>query len=318
MNLKVKNFKNGNMEEILLLFKDVYGRELSKKYWIWRYHENLIQKKYIKLMWDEDKDILAGHYALFPVDLKIGSDIKKTGFSMTTMTSSQYGKLGVFSNLANSLYNDVYNELEIIWGFPNHNSKHGFVKHLGWQLLADIPMYELCVNILKEAKVNSYISHISSFSFDYDGFFEEVSQSCNIIIKKDAKYLNWRYVYNSENKYYIIEYRKQDQLMGFCVYKLYCNNNLLNGYIVDILSLVEGVFTSLIMASVQQLKTMCAQNVYIWMNDAFYLNALLNLGFQKTDRITHFGCRLNTENEFKTNIYNYNNWHLMMGDSDVF
>lgn len=315
MNLQIKNYKDRDMEEILNLFKSTFNREMSEKYWKWRYHENLLKEKYIKLMWDEN--VLAGHYAVFPIELKIGSDIKKTGFSMTTMTSNQYRKLGIFNNLAKSLYDDSFNDLELIWGFPNDNSLHGFVKYLDWEIVKDIPMYEINIDSFKVSEVNNNIISIDNFSKKYDGFFDRASKIHSIIVKKDSKYLNWRYIYNPNNKYYAIEYKKEE-LLGFCVYKLYKNEGTLNGYIIDILALNDKIFYSLISKAIDELKLMGAKNAYIWMNDTHYLRILKDMKFKETQRLTHFGCRLNSDKMLDTNIYDFNNWYLMMGDSDVF
>lgn len=316
MNLQIKNYNNGDMKKILSLFKDTFNRELSEEYWIWRYQENLIKEKYIKLMWDQG--LLAGHYALFPVELKAGSDIKKTGYSMTTMVSSQYRKLGIFNDLANSLYDDTNGSLEFIWGFPNNNSLHGFVKYLEWQLVTDIPMLEVNIDSFKGVETNINVINIDIFSNDYDVFFELVSQNYNIIVKRDSKYLNWRYINNPDNRYYVFEYRERDQLLGYCVYKLYQNDETLNGYIVDILSLNDTVFVSLITKSINELKQLGAIKAFIWMNDYDHLINLKGLGFQSNDRTTHFACRLDSDKTLDINILDFSNWYLMMGDSDVF
>lgn len=317
MSLQIKKYKVGDRKKILSLFEEVYDKKMSEEYWNWRYDNNLIGQKYIELMWNED--VLVGHYALFPIEIKVGNEIKKTGFSMTTMTSQRYQKQGVFNRLAKSLYDYSYNDLCLIWGFPNNNSLHGFIKYLNWKLIKDIPMLEVSVEGFKASEVedNSLIN-IDSFSKDYDELFNIVSLNHKIMVKKDSNYLNWRYFNNPDIKYYFIEYRKNKQLCGFCAYKLYKNEKILNGYIVDILATGEYIFAKLINGAIEQLKSLNAKNIYIWMNDPRYLQILNEMNFRETNRITHFGCRLNSYEEFNIDICDYNNWYVMMGDSDVF
>ncbi|MHC1682816.1 MAG: GNAT family N-acetyltransferase [Clostridiaceae bacterium] len=313
--MEIKDFRVEYLNDILKLFKETFNKEMSKDYWLWRYNNSLIKEKYIKLMFD--KDILASHYAVFPVFLKVDKDILKTGFSMTTMTSKKYQGRGIFKILANELYSDSFNKLDLIWGFPNNNSLYGFKKNLNWQHICDIKT--LSIN-LENATFNindKNISIVSSFNNDYTMFIKENLKD-KVYVNRDVNYLTWRYLKNPINKYYIVEYRENHKLTAYCIYKFYNLNGYICGDIVDIVSKNEFYFSEIIKYTLSKIKHSMGCNANIWINNANFEKVLFDLGFYETDQLTHFGVRLNCNKNINLNIYDFKNWYLTMGDSDIF
>ena len=307
-----------NTDEILALFKDTFNREMSLDYWEWRYDKGPIDEKYIKLMWAGKK--LVGHYAIFPVYLRLNNEILKTGFSMTTMTSPLYRGKGIFITLARSLYEDNFNNLNIIWGFPNENSIHGFRKYLGWKYLSDINMLLLKLDEFKNVKSNKFDNIVETdyFNKDYNDLIYSMSEKYKVIVNKDSSYFNWRYFSNPINKYYLYEYREDNELIGYCVCKLFKIDKHLEGDIVDIFCNNEESFKLIVFYSLQKMKKLGCIYANTWMMDIKYRQILYNIGFQETNRITHFGLKLNSDNPNNETLLDFKNWYITMGDSDVF
>jgi hypothetical protein len=312
--LEIKEYKNGDEEKIMELFEDVFKQEMPLQYWKWNYNNELFSDKYINLMWD--KNILAGHYAIIPVNMMVKNKLVKTGLSMTTMTSCQYGKRGIFKNLATDLYTKIYNEVDLVWGFPNNNSIYGFLKNLSWKQIMDITMYTC-----ETYKANNKSKHIKSiFEFDekFDRLFENVKNRYSIIVCRDSKYLNWRYKENPQNKYLYLVYEEEDNYLGYCIYKLYKNENEEEQCdIVDMLAINEEIFTELLKYTLDNMAEIKVEHANLWMNNVEFLECAKKVGFIETSFKTHVGCKINGDN-LDEDVYNYNNWYLTMGDSDVF
>lgn len=310
MNLFTQKYKLNDEYKILELFRQVFNKDMKLKYWRWRYNRS--NKKYITLMFDNE--ILVGHYAIFPLEILYNGNIINTGFSMTTMTSSEYKNLGIFKSLAKQVYLDSYNELKIIWGFPNDNSLHGFVKYLEWNNLFDINM--LMIDIESDLKNrNNNIYHINQFTNNYDELFLSTYNKYKFIVKRDKEYLNWRFVKNTTNKYYILEYKENNILKGYCVYKIYVDKNVRYGDIVDFLAINKCVFKELIDEALFSIKQHDCKHANIWATNFEYKTILYNLGFYDSELITHFGMRINGEMKISNDIGTY---YLTMSDSDVF
>lgn len=313
----IKEYTKNNINEILALFEDVFNKEMPVSYWKWRYDKGPIKEKYIKLMWMENK--LIGHYAVFPMYLRVNNKLIKTGFSMTTMTSPLHRGKGIFVKLARSLYEDNFNNINIIWGFPNENSIHGFTKYLEWEHLININMLSIKLNGCKYKGIKlDNIFEANYFNRDYDDLIYSMSCKYKIIVNKDSNYLNWRYISNPINKYYLYEYREDSKLVGYCVCKLYKTDKYIEGDIVDIFCANDEVFKITILYSLQKMEELGCINVNIWMMDMRYKQILYNIGFQETDSVTHFGLKINSDSMNNDIFLNSNNWYITMGDSDVF
>ncbi|MBU3193968.1 GNAT family N-acetyltransferase [Clostridium algidicarnis] len=313
MDLHIEKYKTGDEYRILELFNEVFKKEMKLEYWRWRYNKS--RKKYINLMWDDEN--LAGHYAVFPIKVKYNDRFIESGFSMTTMTSSNYKKLGIFKTLAKNLYLDSYNELEVIWGFPNNNSLHGFVKYLEWKKLFDINMLMIDIELAeRELKNKNNLIHIiDKFTNDYNKLFLDVSNEYDFIVKRDIEYLNWRFIKNPVNKYYILEYREDNVLKGYSVYKIYNEENVLYSDIVDFLAINKYVFIELIKETLLYIKNHSAKFANIWITDLEYKKQLFDVGFKDKGLTTHFGILKNAEIETLKDCKKY---YLTMSDSDIF
>ena len=94
----LKPYNTGDELAILSLFKECYGREMSVKYWKWRFIENPFRRILILLAWDNSA--LAAHYAVSPVLLLVKGQPYMAALSLTTMTHPKYRGLKLFPKLA--------------------------------------------------------------------------------------------------------------------------------------------------------------------------------------------------------------------------
>ena len=88
---------------------------------------------------------IAASYSMIPRRFWIDGSERLGALSLDTLTTPRWRKRGLFTHLARESYSLAAGEgLDFVYGFPNPNSIHGFVKHLGWKLL---PSPEILVNV---------------------------------------------------------------------------------------------------------------------------------------------------------------------------
>ncbi|OWY23673.1 GNAT family N-acetyltransferase [Sphingobacteriales bacterium UPWRP_1] len=320
--MKITTYKNGDEIKIIQLFSEVFGRNMDMDFWQWRFARNPLGKQMIRLMWDGQK--LVGHYAVSPVLLSVEGAPILTGLSMTTMTHPAYNGRGIFSSLAEELYQSENNEnnLQAIWGYPNNNSHAGFIKNLKWVNLPVVPTFSTFPkDWLKLHSEKLDISTINSFSEEHEKAYNYMTDEFKVKVLKNADYLNWRYTNHPVCNYTIFEFKSEGGYY-FAVTKPYETGS--NNTCIEI-DIVEFVFPNHKEIIIALLKSICLHykkfeiakiNLWIPLNDQRHLT-LEKLGFKNDLPITYMGVKALNKDISKL-IYNGNNWYFTMGDSDVF
>ncbi|EES48078.1 GNAT family N-acetyltransferase [Clostridium botulinum] len=316
--LEVRDYKKNDEKEIINLFKESFCKEMKHFQWRWNYDANICKDKFIKLMWDDKT--LAGHYAILPNKMKIYDKIYEVGLSMTTMTSKEYKKQGVFVKLASNLYEEIYNKVPIIYGFPNNNSLHGFKKYLGWTHALDIEIYS-CYTYKSELKsLDKNIKNVEFLDNRVNVLFDKFSnefKEYKLMIKRDKDYLHWRYDLNPYNKYYYLVYEKDNEYLGYCIYKIFEDGGKKVCDLVDIIAVNNGIYEELLKSLIDLIACNNIRKINSWFINKDKLEIGRKLGFNRTNLITHFGFKLNCD-FLKLDDINNKKWYLTMGDSDVF
>lgn len=104
----------------------------------WIYSEVRGERPFITFA--EAAAITAAMYATVPARFIVnGANILATQ-SIDSMVDSRFRGAGLFTLLARQAFKDMTAEgMSFVYGFPNGNSFHGFIKHLQWRSLDPIP-----------------------------------------------------------------------------------------------------------------------------------------------------------------------------------
>jgi hypothetical protein len=315
--MEIRDFKQGDEDAILELFELVFKKQMSKRYWFWRFEKNPAGKYLIKLMWHDNQ--LVGHYAVSPVFMEINSEKVLTSLSMSTMTHPDFGGKGIFKDLSMNLYDllENYLNMKLIWGFPNGNSHYGFIKYLNWKDIAVIHTLTLNISELNSVESNS-IKIVTDFDSNHVAILQQTTRDFEVKVDRNLAYLKWRYIDNPSNKYTIYEYN-QDGEKQFLVTKLYPSQTQNNKQ--DVFIMEYGITNhSLLPNFVQHLKFFHdekIENIVIWctLYDSKHIE-LEKTGFVLQGRQTFLSAR---GCNFKLyDIADYRKWFISFGDSDVY
>jgi hypothetical protein len=162
--------------QILACFANCFGKSLDPAFWQWAYLENICGDPVVSLAFDQNR--LAGHYAVIPIRLKMNEKILKTCLSMTTMVENDYRGRGLFVTQAKQVYDELRRlNYDLVVGYPNQNSAHGFKKHLAWQVEEPTECVIVATgdNILKSRDLKN-----------------QLQQNCISIDVTDDPFMQWR------------------------------------------------------------------------------------------------------------------------------
>lgn len=208
-----------------------------------------------------NKAKFSGIYATFPVEFYLNGNIVYGVQSLDTLTSSDFRGRGVFNDLATAVYEKCISEnINLIYGFPNGNSAHGFFKKLEWTRLDPVPF------LIKPIKLNYFLSKIpvmrrisniiplTAFSFkkinfkslkynvaigdDYDNLWDEFKKRINIGINRSASFMKWRLEdkpgFTYEN---IASYDESGNMVAICFFSIQKKHGGNIAYIMDMIFL---------------------------------------------------------------------------------
>ncbi len=316
--METRSYQAGDEIAILELFRIVFGKEMSSKYWNWRFVNNPFSNElFIELMWDGDK--LVGHYAVSPVEMMINGNTEKTALSMTTMTHPEYGGRGIFSQLAESLYGKLSkSNYRMVWGFPNNNSHYGFNKNLLWSDIAVQGMMTLSAkSFLRFMNTDAVgISIRKMEEIESKLLFQLNSSAKNIKINKTKEYIQWRYFDNPTAIYKMV--RSQDS-RGIIIYKVIPSFTDRNQSEIDIMDVAfdnEISVLASLLASVYNTEESVIQ-FNLW-DSLFSVNQIIfeKIGFRLSAPLTYLGYRALSSPD--RNLGEYRNWDMSFSYSDIF
>jgi len=310
-------YQPGDESQILKLFRQSFGHDLGEQVWAWRFRDNPAGPGVIDLSWDGD--ILAAHYALSSVVLRIDGHDRLTGLSVTAMTHPNYRGRGLFPILARSTHARMTGlGMAMVFSFPNRWVAHrGFIRDLGWIDIHEVPTFRLpLTSHLSLPAPRDNIVELQGFDDRFDRLWDRVKDDYQIIVRRDRRHLQWRYVWNPVEQYRILAYLDAGDVLGYAVLKRYQEEF----HVVDILALRDAdVGEQLLYRAAQVALEHSALALSLWLNVTHPLHwALERLGFRNEWPVTYFCGLVLRPDLVGTIAYDHRRWYLTMGDSDVY
>ncbi len=342
-------YRSGDEHALMDLTKLVLERDLALKDWRWLFSDNPAGEGFFSLA-DHDGNIV-GQYVVIPIRMLVGGEEITGAQSMDTMTHPDYRRQGMFTTLANEVYAELKRcGIHAAYGFPNPASHPGFVNKLEWITLIDLPFRARPLkpgtilaekfgagSIMKFAGAptgavfnrmypvraqsgDPELRKIDSFGPEFDDLWTSVAGSFNCVVKRDAAYLNWRYIAKPGADYSIFgAYDTTGRLAGYSVLKTIIQGEVRQGHLLDVLAVNHDGKTAsaLIRAATRRFNEQdCDVAICLMLEHAPYYNLLRRHGFIFQPKTLPYIVRRNTEKYPWSLLENPTNWHITFGDSD--
>ena len=317
----------------------------DKQWWQWMYRDGPAGPA--AAMVAEAKQRIIGHMASIFVPLKVGGRTTLGAHGIDLMVHPDYRRQGIFKTLGMKLRELTRaKEWSLAYGTPDDESYQGFVTRLNVLDIGELPFLFKVIDwgaLLKNRyKIPTFagqllgntrelitvrrrlpkdtgikVEEITSFDERIDKLWAKASKLKNIMVIKDMKYLNWRYVAKPGKEYHMFVAKKQEEITGFIVLKM-VKGVLSRGYIVDFLTLPdEGTIAESLLTTAERYFTEeGVASISCWMfQDIIYYKILRKMGFIRRSGL-RFCVRIVDQNiprEFATDTAN---WYYMLGDGD--
>jgi hypothetical protein len=312
----IRPYVPGDEMHILKLFRQSFGRDLTKAHWSWRHEDNPAGAGLISLAWHGD--FLVAHHSISRVTLCSDGHEWTVGLGGRAMTHPQYREHGLYLELARWTWARMAElGMPMALAFPNSFTHRLVVRDMDFADVHEVPTLRLPMRSGSLLSAPSaHIVELQEFDDRFDQLWRLARDEYRIITRRDREHLVWRYVRNPTEQYRILACMSSKDLLGYAVFKRYQEEL----QVIDILT-VPGVEVGiqLILRIAQLALEESASALSLWLNMSHPLHwALEKLGFRNGEPIAYFTARILRPQLSEDVVYDYRNWYLTMGDSDVF
>lgn len=304
--MEIKILKKEELRGRLSCFCDLYRACFSGYI-----DEEIVSQRFIDNPFDseilmciaEDEGKIVANYSAMPCEVWCGEKKMKSALVCNIMTHPDYSGKGLFVKLANLLHEEMKSRgYSFAYVFPNLYSNKTITHSLNWQDVYEIPTMQKNLENLN-GNFSRFVSNIYEILPEHIKW-QSVDKFC---VGKSYDYIKWRYVDNAgdykffglkENWAIIKGY--QDELN---ITEFHCKDEDCEEFLAALIAVAKG-------------------NGYKKITGWAHINSHLHyamerLGFFVTSPVRYFAVKTFCDN-LPCDAYDFRNWHLCMGDDNVY
>ncbi len=323
--MQIRPYKPGDEQLIQefdwLLFPDPWNKR-NLRNWFWRYKgNNPAGDSIIYLMEHEGKII--SHFAIIPYRIRVFGEDMLASHSIGAMVAPEYQGKGLIKFVADKLFAEVEKKkIMFSYGFPNNLAYELHKKIMAYGDIAQIYTMEKQVAAnrgIKDSQPSKDIIFRPIIKFDHaaDELWAAGQDIYKISVIRNAAYLNWRFLERPDQRYFAFGSYEGDKLVGYVILKLYRDEKLFKGHIVDMFSWPgrEDVARVLIEESQDFFAQHRTDVESTWVTGSeLYTDILLKKGYKPVNPRPLI-CRLNLDKDKLKPVLDQRNWYFTMGDT---
>lgn len=343
-------------DQLFKIYAEVFGPEdaaASRRRWRWQYIENPTNGAQGPEIWVVRHDgQLMGQYASMAVRLWWGDREVHASWGMDVFVKEEARRLG----LGERLFRAWSDNVDVALGLGLTSSSYGLFRKLGFRDLGLVPFFQRVLDpravavrrlgsvlgaaaapalgvalraLYPERPLESFlperpferrvaveIRKVTGFGAEYDRLWDALRRFYVMCVRRDAAYLNWKYV-QCPRRYDIREARRKGDLVGFVVTRHEDYRGLRLGWIVDVFAdpsdhEAKDALLEAALEDFRQARVARAQ--------AFSLNAALAWDLKRRGfmpgRSTMQFC-VHSRTDPRGALDSVVKWHVVFGDSDM-
>jgi GNAT superfamily N-acetyltransferase len=323
--MEIRPYREGDEQGFLELdnFVEVHPwnrRDLTN--WRWKYTGENPAGESIMYYADNNGEIV-GHFAAIPMWYWINGEQVRASHSIAMMIKPEWQNRGLIKFVGDKLLKDLEAQnFPFTYGYPNENAYELHIQFWKYTEIAQQTLFERKLDstsniLLQEFSTSLIFKKIEKFDDSVNTLWEENKNHFKAIVIRNSNFLNWRYLARPDVSYYSFGAYENDRLVGYCVLKLYQEDQILRGHFVDLFTSPHekeyGQF--LIQKALDFFQQKKANEVNLWMQGSSFFQELLGqYGFEK-GKSRPMICRFNVDQVKFKPIMTEDNWYFTMGDT---
>jgi len=317
------------------LFRVVFGFDRGKEHHHWKFRDNPSGQPIVALAEAEGK--IVGQYALWPTQLRLGTELVSGAQSLDTMTHADFRGQGMFTVLADECMRYAAKRgVEALYGFPNESSRPGFVRKLDWDCTGDVPIWirplrvskhrrtptwlgpaaDLAAMLLPRGRARAFEMRITPPS---DDAIEAIlapwrDQKGICRVERSAAHFAWRFAEASGMRYAHVCAYRNSELFAMGVWGIDIRNG--NAVLAELLSLDSAAAQAVISVIVDFAARAECPLVFAVNSRSSLAFSLARCGFIRCGTIP-FIVRKLTARTLGANVHTHANWEVFGADLDT-
>lgn len=224
----VRAYREGDEQPILDLFARSFHAPRTREHFDWKYRSEPFGNEHISLTFDGDA--LVAHYAGYPVPFWREGEIliaHQIGDTMTDRAVRHIGRgpTSVLGVTAGHFYRTFCEgSVAFNYGFNVSNIQRFSLRFLRSDRVEPVH-YRVLERIRRPSRVERWLrgyklSLVTATDATFDDFFQRTAAAYRFLVRRDATYIDWRYLRAPERPYFVIAVHQRRTLVGWSAFRV--------------------------------------------------------------------------------------------------
>lgn len=341
----VERYQPDDKRGVDTLYRRVFGHdaaESSRLRWEWQYRHNPNNPSHEPEIWiAREGPAIVGQYATMPVRLSLKGREVQGSWGMDVMVAPERQRQGLGEVLFRTWDRNVGASL----GLGLSASSYRLFQKLRWPDVGPVPMFvkpltrrafrrptwPLAVNrlvsaltlpvvkiVARDRPLASEVRVIRRFDDSFTALWNDLAPKFDLAVRRDAAYLNWKYVNAPHVRYVIAALRRDDRNVGYAVYRHVHEPRGRVTLLVDVLvdPADDSGLATLLHWVDREARQADSDKVRTFVMHAGFRRVLKRSGYFQVKSTMEFVVKVNGLDVDQAFYDRTEHWHITLGDSD--
>ena len=342
---EITRYRPEDRRAVEALYRRVFGNdaaEASRLRWDWQYRRNPNNPGQEPEIWiAREGTTLVGQYATMPVRLSVKGSEVQGSWGMDVMVAPERQRQGLGEVLFRTWDRNVGASL----GLGLSDSSYRLFQKLKWPDVGPVPClvkpltrralrrpnWPVPVNRLVSAltlpivkivartrPLRAEVRLIQRFDDSFNALWDELAPKFDFAVRRDAAYLNWKFVSAPHVRYSIATLRRDDRNIGYAVYRHVYEPRGRVTLLVDFLADPddEAALRTLFHWIDREARQADSDKIRAFALHANFRRVLKRSGYFQVKSTMEFVAKVNAVDVSPDFYDNTDTWHVTLGDSD--
>lgn len=342
---EVDHYRPDDRRGVEALYRRVFGNdaaEASRLRWDWQYRRNPNNPQQEPEIWiAREGTAIVGQYATMPVKLYVSGREVRGSWGMDVMVAPERQRQG----LGEVLFRTWDRNVGAALGLGLSDSSHRLFQKLRWPEVGPLPCLvkpltrralrrpdwpvllnrivsavtlPLVLIVARSRPLVSEVRLIQRFDDSFTTLWDSIAPKLDFAVRRDAPYLNWKYVTAPHVRYSIAALRRDDRNVGYAVYRHLHEPRGRVTLLVDFLTDPddEQGFATLLRWVDREARQADSDKIRTFAMHAGYRRTLKRSGYFVVKSTMEFVAKVNAVDVDRSFYDRTDDWHITLGDSD--